>query len=135
MLHGGSTLLATGAQQIYGGFFSDEDREIMVAFHESDWNDRFELSQQLKDARLRKIAQRVLFTEAPESLPPEIRFLKEREFAARLLAEQSEWLTLPKAIEQTDDLLKTAKEELKPFLIQYRAYLDQRLDGAIAKAA
>jgi exonuclease I len=122
-------------EQIYDGFFLNNDQEIMSAFHDVEWERRFELSQQFGDARLRKIAQRVLFTEAPECLPAEIRFAQEREFAHRLIAEQAEWLTLPKAIEQTDDLRKTAKEQSKPFLMEYRAYLGRRLDQAIAKAA
>ena len=107
----------------------------MFAFHDVEWERRFELSQQFGDARLRKIAQRVLFTEAPKCLPTEIWFAQEGEFAHRLIAEQAEWLTLPKAIEQTDDLLKTANEQSKPFLMGYRAYLDQRLEQAIARAA
>ena len=121
-------------QQIYDGFFLNNDQEIMFAFHDVEWERRFELSQQFGDARLRKIAQRVLFTEAPECLPAEIRFAHEREFAHRLVAEQAEWLTLPKAIEQSDDLLKTANERSKRFLMKYRTYLDQRLEQAIAKA-
>ena len=68
-------------------------------------------------------------------LPMEVRFAQEREFAHRLIAEQAEWLTLPKAIEQTDDLLKTANEQSKPFLMKYRAYLAQRLEQASGKAA
>ena len=65
----------------------------------------------------------------------EIRFAQEREFAHRLIAEQAEWLTLPKAIEQTDDLLKAANEQSKPFLMEYRTYLGRRLEQAIARAA
>src|SRR3974390_813958 len=75
------------------------------------------------------------FTEAPECLPAEIRFAQEKEFAHRLIAEQAEWLTLPKAIKQTEDLLKAANEQSKPFLLEYRAYLGRRLKQAIAKAA
>jgi len=64
-----------------------------------------------------------------------LRIAHEKGFAHRLVAEQAEWLTLPKAIEQTDDLLKTANEQSKPFLMRYRVYLDQRLEQAIARAA
>ena len=122
-------------EQMYDGFFSDDDQQVMLAFHNADWAHHFELSQQLKDARLQKIAQRVLFAEAPECLPAEIRFAQEREFAHRLIAEQAEWLTLPKAIKQTEDLLKAANEQSKPFLLEYRAYLGRRLKQGIAKAA
>ena len=122
-------------EQMYDGFFSDDDQQVMLAFHNADWAHHFELSQQLKDARLQKIAQRVLFAEAPECLPAEIRFAQEREFAHRLIAEQAEWLTLPKAIKQTEDLLKAANEQSKPFLLEYRAYLGRRLKQAITKAA
>jgi exodeoxyribonuclease I len=122
-------------RQIYEGFFSDEDQELMFAFHNTPWEQRFELSQGLKDPRLQRIARRLLFIEAPGCVPAEMRSGHEREFAARLLAEQAEWLTLPKAIEETADMLKTANEEAKPFLIEYKAYLEQRLNHEIAKAA
>jgi exodeoxyribonuclease-1 len=122
-------------EQIYDGFFLNDAQEIMFAFHDLEWERRFELSQQFGDARLKKIARRVLFTEAPECLPAEIRFAQEREFAYRLIAEQAEWLTLPKAIEQTDDLLKTATEQSKPFLMEYRAYLGRRFEQTITRAA
>ena len=56
-----------------------------------------------------------------------MRFAHEREFSLRVVAEQSEWLTLPKAIEQTEDLLKTANEPSKSFLAVYKDYLVQRL--------
>ncbi len=101
-----------------------------VAFHDSDWQQRFELSRKLKDPRLQKI---LLFTEAPNCLPAEIRFAYDREFSQRLVAAQAEWLTLPKAIEDTDDILKTAKHDLKPFLTEYRAYLDRRFKHEMAK--
>jgi hypothetical protein len=55
-----------------------------------------------------------------------VRFAHEREFSLRVVAEQSEWLTLPKAIEQTEDLLKTANEPSKSFLA-VEDYLVQRL--------
>ena len=95
----------------------------------------FELTQRLNDPQLRKIAQRLLFTEAPECLPGEIKFTHEREFARRLMDDEAEWLTLPKALEQTDDMLKSANEHSKPFLAEYRSYLSRRLEQAMAKAA
>ena len=122
-------------EQLYDGFFSNEDQEVLFAFHDADWKDRFELLLQLKDARLQKMGRRILFSEAPDCLPQDLRAAHEREFAARLVAEQSAWLSVPTALEQTDDLLETAKDQSKPFLVEYRAYLGHRLDEAMAQAA
>jgi hypothetical protein len=46
------------------------------------------------------------------------------------MAEEAEWLTIPKAIEQTEDMLKTADAGSRSFLLEYRAYLNERLEHA-----
>ena len=63
--------------------------------------------------------------------PVAIRFAHEQEYAGRLLAEEAEWLRIPKAIEQTEEMLKTAGADCRSFLSEYRCYLDRRLENAL----
>jgi hypothetical protein len=87
--------------------------------------------QQLKDGRLQKLARRLAFSEASHCLPDELRLAHQQEYAQRLLAEETEWLTIPKAIEQTEDMLKTGDAGFRSFLSEYRAYLDRRLENPL----
>jgi hypothetical protein len=90
-----------------------------------------EMTQQLKDKRLQKLSRRLVFSEASHCVPPEFAFACQQEYAARLLAEEAEWLTIPKAIEQTEDMLKTADAGSRSFLSEYKVYLGRRLQDAL----
>ena len=118
-------------QQIYDGFFSDEDQELLFAFHDAEWERRWEMIQQFKDDRLQKLSRRLVFSEACHCVPTEFRLACEQEYTERLLAEEAEWLTIPKAIQQTEDMLKTADAGSRSFLLEYRAYLNERLEHAL----
>ena len=63
--------------------------------------------------------------------PPNSRLACQQEYAERLLAEEAEWLTIPKAIEQTEDMLKTADAGSRSFLSEYKVYLGRRLQDAL----
>jgi exodeoxyribonuclease-1 len=118
-------------QQIYDGFFSDADQELMRDFHEVSWDKRSELLSKFQDPRLRTIGARLIYFENPGLLQQEQCQAFDREFASRLLSEEKQnWLTLPKAIEDTDGMLLEAEEGSKAFLTEYREFLTQRLDAA-----
>ncbi len=119
-------------EQIYDGFYSDDDQELMALFHELTWDKRVELAPQFKDVRLQKIALRLIFVEAPDALPDQLRLAQELEFAARLTGSDRDaaWLTLPKAMEETNNMLESADLSARPFLIDYRNYLSRRLNQA-----
>jgi len=44
-----------------------------------------------------------------------VRIALERELTCRLTADQGEWLTLPKAVDETEDMLKTVNEQSNHF--------------------
>lgn len=118
-------------QQIYNAFFSNEDQELMRQFHESPWEARFPIIAQFQDPRLRTIGARLIYFEKPEVLSEEERRIFEQEFASRLLSEdEQDWLTLHKAIEETDAMLLDIEDTSKTFLSEYRAFLTDRLNGA-----
>jgi exodeoxyribonuclease-1 len=53
-------------QQIYGGFYSAADKQILEDFKKSDWQRRSELVEQLEDPRLRQLGMRLIFWHAPQ---------------------------------------------------------------------
>jgi len=59
-------------------------------------------------------------------LPEQLRLQHQIEFAGRLSAVNSRWTTLPKAIQDTEDMLRSADDQAKPFLVAYREYLGVR---------
>jgi exodeoxyribonuclease-1 len=53
-------------QQIYGGFYSAADKQILEDFKTFDWKRRSELVEQLEDPRLRQLGMRLIFWHAPQ---------------------------------------------------------------------
>lgn len=116
-------------QMIYDGFFSNDDQERMSQFHESPWDRRLDIVVQFEDQRLRDIGLRLIYIEKPEALPENIRQEQASNIADRLLGvtDGSLWLTIPKAIIETDVMLEHADDTSRPFLYSYRDYLVQRM--------
>ena len=118
-------------QQIYDGFFSDADQQLMGMFHQLPWDKRPEVVGKFTDLRLRTIGNRLIYFENPELLPDAQRRVFDHEFASKLLSlDKHDWLTLPQAIEETDLILKDAKDSAGAFLSEYRAFLSERLEAA-----
>ncbi len=119
-------------EQIYDGFISNPDQKILDAFHESPWERRAELLEQLSDPRLRQLGKRLLFFERPDLLEDSGRAAQARKMAERLLdpAEDVPWLTLPRALDELNGLLATANDEDASHLIEHRRWIERRLAEA-----
>ena len=59
--------------QLYDGFPSHSDNAIMERFHETDWPDRKDLLDRLADERLRLLGQRLIYTDAADTMEFESR--------------------------------------------------------------
>jgi exodeoxyribonuclease-1 len=55
-------------KQIYGGFYTKADRDLLAEFHRADWPRRQEIVALLADARLRQLGRRLIAFNAPETL-------------------------------------------------------------------
>ncbi|MDE0206445.1 MAG: exonuclease domain-containing protein [Candidatus Tectomicrobia bacterium] len=121
-------------EQIYDGFPGPADRSLMAAFSHSDraWSERAALLARLADARLRVLAERLLYLEAPETLEEHERSRHEADTAKRLLADDDSvpWLTLHQAIRETDDLLANAAGAEASLIGGLRDSLSKRLEEA-----
>ena len=91
-------------QSIYGGFPSRADSNLMDQFHKTPWHGRYEIAQRFSDARYREFAERIIYAEAPDGLPPERHtaltgWHRER----HAIEDDVPWLTIKKA---QDELAK-----------------------------
>ncbi len=119
-------------KQIYDDFTKDEDQAAMAAFHAADWPARPEILASLSDARLQVLGERLIYTEAPETMPTQARNIHNVDMARRLMSAEDSvpWLTLPKAIADTEKLLDVADGAEAALLRDLLAYLTDRAKEA-----
>ena len=93
-------------QQIYDGFPSSSDQTLMKQFHDVPWEDRLRVAMEMSDYRMRRIAQRLVYFERPETLPEKTRAALGREIQARLNAHDDvlPWKTIADARKELDEL-------------------------------
>ena len=122
-------------EQIYDSFTSAADQSLMDHFHTLDWIDRPSVLDSLTDKRAEKLAKRLLYEEAPSALLSAVRGKLDVAIARRLMGEDGPvpWLTLPKALTDTNDMLAVASGEDAKLLAELQNYLVDRSDEASAK--
>lgn len=118
-------------QQLYeGGFWGRADEQRMTAFHMAPWPTRAELALEFEDRRLRALARRLIYFEAPEALRADERAGMERAIAKRILSddEASPWMTAPAALRELDEMMAADSAVVASELLGgYRAHLHARL--------
>lgn len=112
-------------EQIYDGFSSAEDAEVLEEFHRVEWNERSDILEKLKDGRLKQLGRKLIHAERPEALDDATRRECDHTRAQRHLETTAAvpWLTLPKAISEVDSLLLSADKRSFTRLKEHRAYL------------
>ena len=117
-------------EQIYDGFISAGDHATMAEFHVANWSARPQILRRLSDNRLRVLGERLIHTEAPHVLPTSARNNQDVSVAKRLMSAEGAvpWLTLPKAISDTNDFLADANGTDAALLRDLRDYLTLRAD-------
>ena len=109
-------------EKLYSGFATTQDNECMDMFHENDWRARVALISEFEDPRFQELGEQLIYFEAPEVLAPERRQYWEDRIARRLLGigEPCEALTLPAALQEVNNLLAVAVDEIRDLLIGHR---------------
>ena len=98
-------------EQIYGGFYSDVDRDLLVEFQRSDWPRRREIVGMLTDPRLRELGRRLIAVHSPDLLAEIERiqfltFLRKRWNTADVPG--TKWTTIEGARRELRDLRENA---------------------------
>lgn len=111
-------------QQIYSGFPSPADAQLMERFHETPWPERYALSQSLEDARYREFAERIIHAEHPKCIPPERRAALDQWCRSRLVADGDvPWTTVAKAKKELEELKIATGEEHAGLMAEIADYL------------
>jgi exonuclease I len=98
-------------QRIYGGFPSNADASLMEKFHATSWVDRHGLVQKFEDDRYREFAERLIYAEAPDCLPPERKAAFDTWKAARHSGDvDALWMTASKARMELEKLKSRVDE-------------------------
>tara|TARA_B100001559_G_scaffold316945_1_gene321281 strand:- start:472 stop:1287 length:816 start_codon:yes stop_codon:yes gene_type:complete len=126
-------------EQIYNGeFYSSEDKQKITKFKNShNPKEKYNISQEFKDRRLREICYRILFAESPDIFSKRDLEARKNFIADKVFCEEDKvkWCTLEKAKEELQkikdngryDDQKTYIQEIENFLNieekRYREYL------------
>lgn len=112
-------------KQIYDSFTNEADLSLMDRFHTIDWIARPKLLESLSDQRARILGERLLHVESPETLPDTARKRLDIATAERLMGTDGQvpWLTLPKALEKTRDMLAVSSGTDTTLLHELEDYL------------
>lgn len=113
--------------QIYDGFPSPADQRRMEGFQKADWPLRVGLASAFEDRRLRQLARRLIYIECPEVLDAPTRAEFDLAISKRLLSvDKVPWLTLVRAIDDTEAMIEQANQKDTERLCRLQEYLVAR---------
>ena len=117
-------------QRIYEGFPNAADVALMEQFHQAGWAMRSALAAQIGDPRIVEFAKRLIYFERPDMLPDAQSAEINAWMADRLLTEDESvpWMTIRKALRETDDLLQGVSGEETHLLNEVKAFLYDRAE-------
>ena len=121
-------------QRIYDGFPNAADEVRMKQFHQVDWRARPAHAAQIEDPRLGEFARRLIYFERPEMLSQEQSSELSAWMANRVLTEDESvpWMTVRKALRETDALLQDARGEAAHLLSEIKDFLHSRAKAIAA---
>lgn len=117
-------------QRIYDGFPSGGDRVRMKKFHEVRWDERMDIAGQVEDPRISTLARRLICIERPDLLPTKTAAEFRSWVSKRVTAEDDSvpWMTVSKALRDTDALLKNATGSEAQLLQEVREFVHSLAD-------
>ena len=120
--------------RIYDGFPNAADEALMEQFHQADWSERSALAAQIEDPRLGEFARRLIYFERPEMLSQAHSTELSAWMANRVLTEDESvpWMTVRKALRETDVLLRNASGEEANLLSEVQDFLYGRAETVAA---
>ena len=121
-------------QRIYDGFPNAADEARMEQFHQADWGERSALAAQIEDPRISEFARRLIYFERPEMLTDAQSAELSAWMVTRVLTEDEgvPWMTVRKALRETDALLQDARGEEVHLLSEMKDFLCGRAEQVAA---
>ena len=115
---------------IYKENINTFDRSIMRKFYDINWENKWNFAAKFKDKRLRYFAAKHIFRNNPNYLPSKVFKYFHQKISERLnLVESQNFMTLPAAMEEADNLLYKYENsdkniDLKNQLMEYDIYIN-----------
>jgi len=124
-------------KQIYDKFIDDFDGRLMDAFHDAEWPLRHAIVDKFQDPRLKILGKRLIHIERPDLLDEVARAENDLAVAKRMLGHGDDvaWLTLPKALEQLQEMLNRASGPELALLGEHQQHLRERYEQALLQAS
>ncbi len=120
-------------QRLYEGFPSPADSRRMEQFHRTPWVGRHNLIWGFEDARLRELAEHLIYSEHPETLPADRRTVLDVWRRQRfLVSDDVPWLTLAKARSEIEEIRAETNHVLLAEIEPWFAMIDAELSAAVA---
>jgi exodeoxyribonuclease-1 len=119
--------------QLYDAFYTDDDEQLMNAFHHSPWEERLSIIERFGDARLRELGYRLVHCERPDLLDETTRKVHSNRVARSLLGldDNVSWVTLREAIEDANRLLEHPEGVELTHIREHRDFLQRRMAEAM----
>jgi exodeoxyribonuclease-1 len=116
-------------QQIHDTFISDTDKRRLEVFHQSPWEERLVLLEEIEDLRLKRLGRRLIFVERPDVLPQKTRQEMAVAMAKRVITGDGAgtWRCLQQAIDEANELIALAPEEQVSLLKEHRDFVARQL--------
>jgi exodeoxyribonuclease-1 len=122
-------------ERIYEGFPSRADADLMERFHSLPWPERPTVAARLADERIRELGERLIYLEAPEALPDDVRSKYDGWRRSRLTSDTTApWFGLAAAWEDLTRQRAKAGEENGEQLAEIEGYLN-RVSQELADAS
>lgn len=117
-------------RRIHDGFPGPQDQSLMERFQRAKWADRPALVEQIEDARLIELADRLIYFEQPQLLSDAKAAKLKAWVADRVMTEDENvpWMTVGKAMREADDLLKDASSQDVQLLKEVKDFLYELAD-------
>ncbi len=113
-------------QRIYEGFPSRADAGLMERFHAVPWPERAVILDRIADARIKELGARLIYAEAPEALPPDLRNQFDAWRRERLTASTPvPWCNMTTARQELEQMKADTVEDADGLLADIAAYLDR----------
>lgn len=119
-------------EMIYAGFPSKNDEALMTQFHKASPEERVVLYRRFNEMRYVEIASRLMYVENPERMDQVERTKIDQHFRECLLTEEKvPWLTIPKALQDVEELKKEEGKE-NSLLTEIEVFIEEMRKRLVA---
>ncbi len=121
-------------ESIYLKFSSNKDTSLFPTWHNASWKDKLKMLDKFEDERLVEFGKKIIYQEAPDTLPKNIYKEVKRSIAKRILSLNKEkWWTVSTCQNEIDNLREKYSEENDLEKLKFLNELDEFVENCKKK--